>query len=109
MQRFKNYGQNQSLNPVLLFVCWALCGPIVHCDLIGAILELFPILKLGTVHASHMDDSTTTSNLTNHNLHVYSNLGTIHCFALALCLCLETFYKLIFLENMALLSWGMAY
>ena len=47
----------------------------------------------------------------NNNLHVYSNLGTIHYLASALpCdLCLEAFYKLLFQKNMALFSWDMAY
>ena len=42
----------------------------------------------------------------NNNLHVYSNLGTIHYLASALPLCLEAFYKLLFQKNMALFSLG---
>ena len=49
---------------IQLFVCCALYGPFVHCDLlIGAILELLSI-QSNWHCASRMVDSTTTSNLT---------------------------------------------
>ena len=44
----------------------------------------------------------------NNNLHVYSKLGTIHYLASALSLPIA-FCKLLFLKNMSLFSWAMAY
>ena len=78
---------NQSLTPVLLFVCWTLYDPIVHCDL-GAILELLPIQNKLCFETLAL---CISHRHFNNNLHVYSSLGTIFTALPQPCLYLEAF------------------